>query len=161
MSCRRWGRHYDRGLVTCEWHCRITSRGQRERYVDYSALASDEGLRESFNAAVVTHLEDSPCDLDNASANLTRLTKCVTDAACKTLPLKRSQRQVSERTEQLYDERRRNYARQRDDERREVTRAITVSSRKDYRVQQCSRFIAFIFSVMSANEHNFGTNYNK
>ena len=137
VSCRRWGRHYDHGLVTCDWHCRITSRAQRERYVDYSTLARDEELQERFNAAVVSQLEDSPCDLDNASASLTRLTKCVTDAARKTLPLKRSQplrkRHVSERTEQLYDDRRRNYARQSDDERREATRAITVSSREDYR----------------------------
>ena len=124
-------------LVTCDWHCRITSRAQRERYVDYSTLARDEELRESFNAAVVTQLEDSPCDLDNASTSLTRLTKCVTDAARETLPLKHSQplrkRHVSERTEQLYDEWRRNYARQSDDERKEATRAITVSSRDDYR----------------------------
>ena len=137
LSCRRWGRHYDHGLVTGDWHCRITSRAQRERYVDYSMLARDEALRESFNAAVVTQLEDSPCDLDNASTSLTRLTKCVTDAARETLPLKRSQplrkRHMSERTEQLYDERRRNYARQNDDERKEATRAITVSSRDDYR----------------------------
>ena len=85
----------------------------------------------------MTQLADSPCELDNASASLTRLTKCVTDAARETLPIKRSQplrkRHVSERTEQLYDERRRNYARQSDDERREATRAITVSSREDYR----------------------------
>ena len=114
-------------------HCRITSRGQRERYVDYSTLARDEELRGSYNAAVVTHLDDSPCDLGNTSASLKCLTKCLTDAARETLPLKRSEplckRQVSERT----DQRRRNYARQSDDERREVTRAITVSSREDYR----------------------------
>ena len=93
--------------------------------------------KKSFDAAVVTHLDDSPCDLGNASASLTRLTKCVTDAARETLPSKRCEplrkRQVSERTEQLYDEQRKNYARQSDDERRAATRAITVSSRNDYR----------------------------
>ena len=86
VSCHRWGRHYDHGLVTCDWHCRITYRAQRERYVDYSTLARNEELRESFNAAVETQLEDSPCDLDNASASLIRLTKCVTGAARETLP---------------------------------------------------------------------------
>ena len=85
----------------------------------------------------MTHLDDSPCDLGNASASLTRLTKCVTDAARETLPSKRCEPlrkcQVSERTEQLYDDRRKNYARQSDDERRAATRAITVSSRNDSR----------------------------
>ena len=60
-----------------------------------------------------------------------------TDATRETLPLKRSQplrkRQVSERIDQLYDERRRNYARQSDNERSEATRAITVSSLENYR----------------------------
>ena len=64
VSCHRWGRHYDHGLVACDWHCRITSRGQRERYIDYSTLSMNEEQRESFNAAVVTHLDDSPCYLD-------------------------------------------------------------------------------------------------
>ena len=136
VSCRRWGRHCDQGLVTCDWHCRITSRRQRERYVAYSTQARDEELRESFNATAVTDLDDTPCDLDNPSASLTRLTKGVTEAARETLPPKRSQplhkSHVSERTEHLYYERRRNYARQSDDERREATRAITVSSREDY-----------------------------
>ena len=130
-------RHYDQRLVTGDRHCRITYRRQRERYVDYSTLERDDELRESFNTADVTHLDDSLCDLGNPSASLTRLTKCVTEAARETLPLKRSQplrkHHVSERTEKLYDERRSNYPRQSDDEKREATRPITVSSREDYR----------------------------
>ena len=85
----------------------------------------------------MAHLDDSLCDLGNPSASLTGLRKCVTEAAHETLPLKGSQplrkHHVSERTEQLYDERRSNYPRQSDDERREATRPITVSSREDYR----------------------------
>ena len=131
-------------LVTCDWHCRITSRAQRERYEDYSTLARDEELRERFNAAVVTQLEDSPCYMDNASASLTRLTKCVTGAERETLPLKRSQPlrkcHVSERTEQLYDERRMNYAKQRDDERREAT---------EHSLCRASRTIANMSTVFS------------
>ena len=137
VSCQRWGRHYDHGLVTCGWHCRVVSKGQRERHVDYASLERDEGVRERFDASVARHLADSPCDVDSASASLSRLTKCVTDAARETLPVKRSQRvrkrEVSQRTKLLFEERRRNFGKMNDRERHVATRAITVSSRDDFR----------------------------
>ena len=94
-------------------------------------------MRERFDASVARHLADSPCDVDSASASLSRLTKCVTDAARETLPVKRSQRvrkrEVSQRSKLLFEERRRNFHKMKDRERHEATRAITVSSRDDFR----------------------------
>ena len=94
-------------------------------------------MRERFDASVARHLADSPCDVDSASASLSRLTKCVTDAARETLPVKRSQlvrkREVSQRTKLLFEERRRNVHKMNDRERHEASRAITVSSRNDFR----------------------------
>ena len=43
-------------------------------------------MREHFDASVARHLADSPCDVGSASASLSRLTKCVTDAARETFP---------------------------------------------------------------------------
>ena len=61
-----------------------------EKPLDYSPLDNkDEGaLRERFDECIRTHLENSLCDPDNASAGLARLTKCVTAAAHETLQVK-------------------------------------------------------------------------
>ena len=137
VSCQRWGRHYDHGMVTCYWQCRATSQRKQERQIDYSALERDELMQDRFNASVTQHLDDSPCDLDNAADSLKRLTKCVSDAARETLPVRRSQplrkRGVSQRTKRLYEERQRAYSKMGDRQRVESSRAIAVSSRDDYR----------------------------
>ena len=75
--------------------------------------------------------------MDNASASLNRLTKFVSAAARETLPVKRPKplrkRDVSQRTKMLFEERRRNFDTLSEQERRESTRAIAVSSRDDFR----------------------------
>ena len=48
-------------------------------------------MQDRFNASVTQYLDDSPCELDNAADSLIRLTKCVSDAARDTLPVRRSQ----------------------------------------------------------------------
>ena len=71
-------------------------------------------------------MNDYPCDLDNASASLARLTKCVSAAARETLPIKRPKplrkRKVSQRTKIWFEERRRNFNKLSEQERRESTR---------------------------------------
>ena len=88
--------------------------------------------QDRFNASVAQHLEDSPCDLDNVATSLTRLTKCVTDAARETLPVRRSQ-PLRKRGKRLYEERQRAYTKMSDRQRVELSRAIAVSSRDDFR----------------------------
>ena len=52
------------------------------------SLEKNDLARETFDASVARHMNDYPCDLDNASASLARLTKCVSAAARETLPVK-------------------------------------------------------------------------
>ena len=136
VSCQRCGRHYDHGMVTCDWQCRVTSQRQQERQIDYSTLERDELTQDRFNASVAQHFDDSPCDLDNAATSLTRLTKCVTDAKRETLPARCShplrKREVSQHTMRLYKEQQRAYSKMGDRHRGESSRAIAVSSRDDF-----------------------------
>ena len=82
-------------------------------------------------------MNDYPCDLVNASASLARLTKCVSAGACETLPVKRPKplrkREVSQHTKLLFKARRRNFNKLNEQDRRESTRAIALSSREDFR----------------------------
>ena len=80
---------------------------------DYLSLEKNDAAREIFDASVARHMNAFPCDLDNASASLARLTKYVSAAARETLPVKRPKpprkREVSHRTKMLFEERRRNF----------------------------------------------------
>ena len=137
VSCQRWGRKYDHGLVSCDWHCRVTSRGQQEKHIDYLPLERDDEARKRFEASVAQHMDESPYYLDNASASLTRLTMCISTAAEETLPVKQPKpfrkREVSQHTKLLFEERHRNFHKLNELERRELTRAIATSNRDDYR----------------------------
>ena len=105
---------------------------------DYSPLDNkDEGaLRERFDECLRTHLENSLCDPDNASAGLARLTKYVTATAHETLQVKQKlplRRKVSARTKYLYESRRRHFTTLIENERTEMSNAISKSGREDYR----------------------------
>ena len=86
------------------------------------SLENNDLARETFDASVARHMNDYPCDLDNASASLARLTKCVSAAARETLPVKQPKplrkREVSQRTKLLFEERRRNFNKQSEQDRR-------------------------------------------
>ena len=64
----------------------MKSHGQLVKHVDYLPPEKNDAARETFDASVVRHINDFPCDLDNASASLASLTKCVSVAARETLP---------------------------------------------------------------------------
>ena len=87
-------------------------------------------LRERFDTHVRRHLAATQCDTDDASASLECLSR-------QTLLVKqhRPQRKrfVSDRTRQLYEQRRRDFDNLGEDGRREVSRAIRVSCRQDCR----------------------------
>ena len=133
VTCQRWGRHYDHGLVSCAWKCRVRSKRVHERPIDYSPLENkDNGaLRGRFHESVRTHIDNSLCDPDNASAGLARLTKCITAAAHETLQVKQKlslrKRNVSARTKQLYESRRRHFTTLSENERKEISNAISKS----------------------------------
>ena len=140
MSCQRWGRHYDHGLYSWVWICRVHSQCKHGRQIDNSSLmVKDEtDLRDGFDTQVRRRLAAIHCDKDEAlAACLESLTKYVTAAAKETLPAKQHRpmrkRYVSDRTRQLYEQRRNDFEKLTDDERRAATRAIGVSCREDFR----------------------------
>ena len=101
-------------------------------------MAKDSGeLRERFDARVKQHLTMTHCDTAVASASLERLTKCVTTAAQETLCVKKHhtmrKRCMSNRTSQLYEQRRRDFVKLSEEERRVDKRAISTSCREDHR----------------------------
>ena len=116
VSCQRWGRRYDDGLVSCVWVCRTFSQRKRDTHIDYAPFMAKDGgeLRERFDARVKQHMTATLCDTAVASASLERLTKCLTTAAQETLHVKQyhnlRKRCVSNRTLQLYEQRRRDFA---------------------------------------------------
>ena len=81
VSCQRWGCHCDHGLVSCDWQRSVKSQGQQVKHVDYLSLEKNDAARETFDASVARYMNAFPCDLDNVSAILASLTKCVSAAA--------------------------------------------------------------------------------
>ena len=139
VSCQRWGRHFDHGLVSCVLARRVESQSKRIRSIDYSSLVGVDSAeqRERYDAQVRVRLAATPCDTTVAAESLERLAKCMRDTAEEILPLKRRhplrKRHVSEHTRQLYDLRRRHFEQLSDDERKDAARAISRSCREDYR----------------------------
>ena len=181
VSCQRWGRRYDHGLVSCVWVCRAFSQRKRDKQIDYAPLMAKDGgkLREHFDACVKQHLTATHCDTAVASASLERLTKCVTMAAQETLGVKKHQtlrkRCVSDRTRQLYEQRRRDFAKLNEDERRVAKRAISTSCREDHRehvneilndmdtAERCgnSREVSRLTRLLSGKRHTRSINPSK
>ena len=64
VSCQRWGRGYDHGLVSCVWVCRAFSPHKRDKQIDYAPLMAKDGdeLRQRFDARVKQHLTATHCD---------------------------------------------------------------------------------------------------
>ena len=133
------GGRYDHGLVSCVWVYRAFSQRKRDKHIESSPLMTKDGdkLRKRFDVRVKQHLTATPCDTAVALASLDRLTKCVTKAAKETLCVKQHQtprkRCVSKCTKQLYEHRRRDFAKFSDDGRRVAKRAISTSCREDHR----------------------------
>ncbi len=117
---------------------RAFSPSKRDKQIDYTPLMDKYGdeLRERFDARVKQHLTAKHCDTAVSSASLERLTKCVTTAAQETLRVKQhptlGKRCVSNRVRQLFEQRRRDFAKLSEDERRVAKRAISTSCREDH-----------------------------
>ena len=157
------------------------SQRKRDKQIDYAQLMAKDGgkLREHFDARVKQHLTATQCDTAVASASLERLTKCVTMAAQETLGVKKHQtlrkRCVSDRTRQLYEQRRRDFAKLSEDERRVAKHAISTSCREDHRehvneilndmdaAERCgnSREVSRLTRLLSGKRHTRSINPSK
>ena len=156
VTCQRWGRHYDHGLVYCVLKLRIRSNSRRTPIRDFSKLRSDASLRATFDNCVQAKLLSNSNNADDPEKSLSSLQKSVTEAADAVLPPRRStrlrKRHVSKRTKDLHQEREQNFHVMSTTERKDATKSIWKSSREDYR-----EFLDGILTEMEAAERNGNT----
>ena len=137
ISCQRWGRKYDHGLVGCLLKTRIKMQRKSTIALDFSVLKRDAHIRNSFNECVASNLSSEQYDQNIPAESLAALQKSVSAAAASTIP-KRShlslrRRGISTRTRELYATRQSTYHNMSAQHRKEATRAISNSTRDDYR----------------------------
>ena len=134
VSIQRWGRHFDHGLVECEWKVRLAAPA-KVRHPDFSQL-TDADVAKQFDDVVSTVLTNTVINLENPSERLSRLNNA-TKQASGTLPSKKSKplrkQFVSEQTRELYQRRSNQYEQLTQAERRLLNRDIKKSCRTDYR----------------------------
>ena len=137
ISCQRWGRKYDHGMISCKLKTRIKMQRKTTVVLDFSLLKADAHMRDSFDERVRSNLSNEQYDQSAPAESLAALTKSVSAAATSTIP-KRSQlslrrRNISTRTRDLYASRQSNYHNMSEEQRKGASRAITDSTREDYR----------------------------
>jgi hypothetical protein len=113
VSCQRWGRHYDHGLIRGILKARITvSKAPPVR--DFSQLKQNPDIRSKFDEAVSENLAKADPAPENAVESLANLQQAITAASCSTVPIKKvvpiRKRNVSTRTRELYKSREINFA---------------------------------------------------
>ena len=147
ISCLRWGRHYDHGLIECRLKMRIRML-KSSPPKDYSILKSDPDINAAFNLAITTNLSEQNCNKDDPTDSYANMCIAITKAANSALPAKKSppirRRQVSSRTKELYNQRKSNYESMNKDERKSAQHAIVKSTRDDYQ--------AYIDSILNDME---------
>ena len=136
ITCQRWGRHYDHGLVCCILRMRVRGRKVSAKKIDYSTLESDAELRSQYNSKVQSCLENRSVDQSDPAESLRVLQESVSEAANAVLPTRRPvkfrKRHISNHTRELYQERERRYQEMSPSERKDATKRIWKASRKDY-----------------------------
>ena len=137
ISCQRWGRKYDHGMVSCTLKTRIKMLPKTTAVLDFSVLKGDAHIREAFDERVRSNLSSEHYDQSIPAESLAALTKSVSAAANSTLPkqshLSLRRRSISTRTRNLFASRQSNYHNMSIEQRKEASRAITNSTREDYR----------------------------
>ena len=136
VSCQRWGRLYDHGLVSCMFVSRVRS-GKPSKRFDFSLLRTNEATRSNFEQEIISALDTSLPPNSSASTSFGKLRSAVQSAAAKALPTRKAvsirKRNVSNRTRDLYKKRKLNYNQMDSSERTAINKNITSSCREDYR----------------------------
>jgi len=137
VTCQRWGRHYDHGLVCCKLRMRVQRRKGSAKKIDYSTLESDAALRSQYDSKVQSCLANRSVDQSDPAESLRVLQESVLEAAKAVLPTRKPaklrKRHVSNRTRELHQERESRYQAMTPSERKDATKRIWKSSRNDYR----------------------------
>ena len=112
ISCHRWGRKYDHGLVCCTLISRMKMQRKATAKLDISLLKVDNQLRDSFDECMRQNLSSEQYD-QNSYESLAALTNSVSSAASSTIPkcshLSLRRRNISSQTRELYASREPNY----------------------------------------------------
>ena len=112
VSCQRWGRHYDHGLIRGIVKSRIAV-SKAEPVRDFSQLKTDNDIKIRFEEAVRENLSRSEFDQSNPSDSLINLQHSIIAAASSVLPSRKAlplrKRQVSSHTRDLYESRKINF----------------------------------------------------
>jgi len=115
--------------------CRIAVSKQTPAR-DYSALKSDAETRNLFDTKLIANLHRAEINQSSPADSFSNLKSAITDAAESVLPAKKSQplrkRQVSDRTRELYNNRKINFSTLSKEQRRTASHEITKSIRDDY-----------------------------
>ena len=135
VSCQRWGRHYDHGLVECSLKARLIVR-RVEPSKDFGILKSDRDIRQRFNENVSSNLTRRPFNQDDPTESVVNLRNSISEAASSVLPCKKKlpsrKRHVSAHTKHLYEERQSKFTRMSKEERKAASHSISKSIRDDY-----------------------------
>ena len=105
ISCQRWGRHYDHGLVCATLATRIKLSKKAPPTYHYNLLSGNADLKTEFDRQVSQNLATRVCDPNDATKSLSRLRESITLAAEEVIPVVKPtplrKRFVSDRTHQL------------------------------------------------------------
>ena len=147
ISCQRWGRHFDHGLIECT----VKSRTRKTKVTltkDYSVLKSDAVAQAAFDLSVSSNLSRQDYNKEDPVESFINMHKAISDAADSTLPVKKLQplrkRQVSSRTKELYDQRKNNFENMSTEQRKTAQHLIVKSIREDY--------LAYIDTILNEME---------
>ena len=156
VSCQRWGRHYDHGLVCCVLRLRVQNGKRGARRIDFSTLKSDAALRSAYDSKVQSALSSRSANQSDPAESLNALQESVSEAASAVLPTRKPtrfrKRHVSNRTKVLHQERERSFQAMSPPERRAATKRIWKSSREDFR-----EYLDGIIADMEVAEQNGNT----
>ena len=137
VSCQRWGRLYDHGLVRATFKARLKTSTTDKSTYNYSILSSDNAIKDEFESHCSQNMANIACNNTDPADSLARLREAISCAAAKVLPTVKSvplrKRHVSVRTKHLYEQRQKNYCTSSIHERKAASTAITRSCREDYR----------------------------
>ena len=137
ISCQRWGRRYDHGLVCATLTTRVKMGTKTTPIYNYGMMRRNDALKTEFERHVAQNMDETECNVNDASESLSRLRSSMQSAAETVLPvvkpIKLRRRCVSDRTQHLYDERKRKFDSSTAAERKAASTAIMMSSREDYR----------------------------
>jgi len=135
LSCQRWGRYYDHGMVVCSFVSKI-QKVKTSPTRDYSMLKSDPSIQSAFDQAVKTNLDNLEYDTQDPAKSYSAMVTAITEAANSTIPMKKSKplrkRQVSSQTRELYNMRKNNFEKMSTDQCKQSQNSIVKSIRNDY-----------------------------